>query len=392
MTPDILQFIIENQKKTNVLFQFLKDLISNNKFCHHYLTEGAYGIVTVFDPRLPIKYRFNNGKTLSFKSIAMKTSIIDKYSQLSIKIKDDQILIDADEHAIGEALAAMIISSLFFKGITPHITACLGFSHCKNDKDNVNIFYENLIVKLPDINKDFINNVSNIITNFAEMPRYLKAHGFDGSKRESAIDSIIISMLHTLFVLQFNFKFMHFDLYSRNIFIKQFDDEPYFRGLNMKKIKYFVYQLPNDLFLYVPNHGFIIKIGDVGMSLLSIIDKIIISSDNSFKAVKKIKTKYFNDYPKIKYFIPDYFILLRSFVTIFGLTSSELLRNLLLNIPVLCDSDEISISVTEGTIDVDLSKIPSLESILSDKRYFKKYMKKPFDLTSSNSLHILYKL
>jgi len=390
MNLDVYQEIIDRSSSLKAVKKYLTQLLGYNKFCHKLLGSGSSGNIYSISYPKPIRFKYEDGNILEFNNFVAKFSI--ENGPVKINIKKGKLYFITNENPIGEAIVSMILSSLFFKGITPHITCCLGFSVCNENNESVTeIFYEPLIVKLPNKNDEYISDSKGFITNLTELPIYFKSIGLtqQPQKLETAIDSMLIALFHTMFTLQYNFNLIHFDLYVRNIFMKVFDNSPYFMGNNMNTFKYFCYKFPNKINLYIENPGFIIKIGDFGLCMMSITDKIIFENNNTTNQSEKILKKYYPNYPNVKKFIPDYIFIIRSFAYMFGLASSRLLTKLLLKIPALSNVDDISLDILNGYFDYDAEKILSIQEIVEKKDIFNHSI--PSDATNNNTLIINYK-
>lgn len=387
MSLDIYNEIKNRIDSSKKIKQYLTKLLRYDKFCHKYLSHGSSGKVFSFKSPTPISYKYEDGRILTFNDIAVKVS--DENGPVNISIEGDKVRFVTVENPVGEAIVSIIISSLFFRGVTPHVICCLGYSVCEQSTE---IYYEQLIVDVPHKEKRYVSDKDGFITNLMDLSVYFKAIGLTNNKEklEAAIDSMLIALFHTMFILQHNFKLVHFDLFVRNMFMKVFDDTPYFMGHKMKSFKYFCYKFPGKVRLYTKNPGFILKIGDFGLSMMSVDDKVIFENNNETKQSTILFNKYYRDYPNVNKFIPDYIFVIRAFAHMFGLASSRLLRKLLLEVPAIADADDVSLDILNGYFDYDINRVQSIKEIVSRKDLFDHSI--PSDATKENTLVIGYKL
>lgn len=238
-------------------------------FCFDGLTSGSYGMVLLGQTNITVP-QFKNIKMaikISFtdNSINPKKIIVRKFG------KDN--CITYTNTIMGEAHISLLFNTLFVRGITPHVTLCVGLSNC----DREAIIYEKL---------GFKN-----VTNLNDIQIYLIKQNIKITA--NLIDSFIVQFLHTLYVLKKNFNFVHMDLFYRNIFIKHFNDDPYFKDLNMMKIKWFKYNIPGSPSIYIRNYGFILKFGDFGFSTIKIGNTYLSNSKECVGAdILSKKTEY----------------------------------------------------------------------------------------------------
>lgn len=82
--------------------------------------------------------------------------------------------------------------------------------------------------------------------------------------------AMYLQIFITLHVLQDSCGFKHHDLHLDNVFVKRIDDSVTWNGVSLKTATHFSYELSDGVVLTIPNCGYIVKIGDFGMSSLNI--------------------------------------------------------------------------------------------------------------------------
>jgi len=335
----------------------LPNLLSNTEYCSVYIGKGSFGRVNVNKVPSSAEIKLDNVENkITIDSLAAKTinindasisyfiinlvyynkkerlkktrTIIDKTNIFDLKkvkklsTNDAMINMFFHENGLGEGMIAVFISKLFTEGITPHVTLCCGFSDCK---DHIIIMYENLSCK---------TYSDRYVSNFSQYARF-----FQYKKLlidEELINYCLISILHTISVIQKKFKMFHSDIHIGNIFIKNTNDKLYFNGMNMNKIDYIEYiYRDGSLFLPYKKYKFILKVGDFGLSTIQHKDIIIINHDSNFcdreKMIKRDYPNYPYDYDNK---FPDYFLILRDLLMEFG-GISELLYSIHRKIPIM---------------------------------------------------------
>jgi hypothetical protein len=390
---------LQKIKKQNNLYDIINSLISNDVYCPSQIGEGSFG--KVYTNKIPTEYKLQlkNGKTIILRYLVAKHSndienesftfrtIIYSNGKKTIrkgteygekKRKKDEnkyLLLKAYNTTIGEGLISVIVSKLFIDGISPHFPICIGFSRC--DEYNVSVM-ENLSIKTKD----------GIVTDFNKYHEYFTV--YKGIKMTAEIiDISIIMILHSIFVLQYNFSFIHMDIMFRNILIKDLKKgEQYFRGEDMTKYDYFEYIIPfrdKMMSIYVPNKGFILKIGDYGTSMMSAGKLIIDNKDDGTVSKSTLINKYYPNYPTdYERHFPDYLFIIREFLWEFGYIS-PLIFDLVTRVPILSDKPLTRFALLE---DIDMEKSMNANEILA-MNIFSKYHKKP---NKGNILTINYKI
>jgi hypothetical protein len=412
------------KRKNNILdrIKILDDIINNKIYCVREVGRGSFGKILI--NKIPNRVKINvsdlNGKigTIDMESIAVKVGHNEensyyKYHLLQFKgsklIKKREITsenidtllrkiskkyryviqVTIYNMIVGEGLSALLVSSLFTNGISPHFPICFGFSNCEAETV---ILFENLSINV------CIENCQTptFISNFMDHQEFFKSRNIEIT--EGLIDYCILSILHSLFVLQYNFKLIHLDVFFRNIFIKDLREEKqYFRGIDMSKIEYLEYIIPDSkgkefsLFMPFQKYKFILKLGDFGISVMESSNTIIINELDGVLSKKNIIDKYYPSYPSdYKRHFPDYFYILRDFLREFGGISDTLI-DLNRKVPEVSTKSYSQYIMLKG---IDLTKTLNSNEIL-EMEMFNKYRKIPVNyevlLREKKIMKIYYK-
>jgi hypothetical protein len=356
------------------------------KYIKKIKNEKSLCVNTVFENNFTLIYKINNpdkyiietkcGEILLNNVITKEIKKEISNNNIIFYKKNKKNVVEFLSSGIGEIIVGKIINKLFFNHINPHFIITLGYSTC------------NKIIK---INMENLEFGINRYTNFSNISNYLK----DKHERLSGdiLDSVIISILHSSFVLEYNFSFIHFDLHYGNIFIKEFDTNNYFKGTNMKKIKYLTYLLPSGKKIYLKNYGFIIKIGDFDACALSLKNISIVCNQNADAEVGNLLYKIHNKYPKLekneKGYIPGYYPLIGDFIQ-HAIKKTELIDSLYNEIPNFFRNNQYFTELNRLEKE-DIKKMTPIDELLSSKM-FNKYNKKPKDLNKYNNIEIGYSL
>jgi len=382
---DIARFyeILLKENNIKVIKKFLQYEMLNTDLCSIKLGEGSFGVLHANN--IPSRIDIIGENTMVFKNIVYKKGLKRDADNIKFYTKNNKLYV-VSYNLYGEAFVSMLVSNLFIRDVSPHFPVSFGFSRCD---DKILILFENLMNELEN---------GDMATTFYDISAYLKDRNIRIT--EELIDHLIISLLHSVFVLNYNFKMIHFDIYERNIFIKEFkENEQYFMGKDMTQIKYFAYQLPDGKIIYTKNFGFIIKIGDFGLATMNI-GKIIISNNTKYDNFLALIHHFYPSYPNnIKHFLPEYYLFLRSFIRTFGLSTSKILLELLTSTPILNDHLEYDIDFLSASMNSDKKNVPKINldnviepNIILSSNLFDKYRVKPDDSTKDNTVFIKYAL
>ncbi len=141
---------------------------------------------------------------------------------------------------VSEIIGNLLCNKLYFS-LSPHFTYCDGWAVCERKPyATVEIFFEKVTYDL-----------LNFMEVTCKVSRFQDRH----------IDSIIFPVLHSLWLMRQYFNMSHHDCFGRNIFIVSTDRYEWKQKL--KTVSHFCYHVRTHRF-YLPNVGFIVKLGDLG--------------------------------------------------------------------------------------------------------------------------------
>ncbi len=357
---------IEKETDLKKIYKILSDYRMVDKYCSDFRSSGAFGEVSI--NKIPTLIKIGDDW---FDEPVVKDLLDNGESTISFAKKKGYLYMINSGDPFGEVVLGTIVSNLFYDKITPHVVALLGHSKCS---EGTEIVYENLT---------YGNADSGIAGDFRQFGYYMRKM----NKKVSGemLDSFIIQIFHTIFVLNSRFKLIHFDLEDRNIFVKELTDDPYYGVESMLEYDYLVYHLPDGKKLYTKNNGYLLKIGDLGGSVANY-GKLIIENNFASSNLNSQKIrKFYPNYPKVGNFLPDAYSFVRRLAFKFGLHGS-LLFKMLTQIPfltdMLVDEDMIYTETDIPNIQIspsELKKVVPVEVILSGD-IFTGYHKVPEDM------------
>lgn len=283
-----------------------------------------------------------------------------------------------------EIISSLLVSELYLQEITPHFLFFGGFSLCKEKhflknttKTSVpvfKLFYEKIVKKLKEpaiIYKHFADYQMPYIIDMGTYLDFLlqKNKNID----PKILDSMIISIFHSLFIIQNEFNMLHNDLHLGNIFISWLDEKNDSYSISLKNKKYFAYKIHNKTY-YIPNFGWIIKIADLGFSSFSLPHFAGISQGHGYLRSKRIL--YYNQtFPNFKndnIMAPDYLTLLKSLQPF----QNPIVEKILNEDPMFQNHLSIKdLHNGSGPFLLQPKLVKSPENLLND--YYSEYLKKP---------------
>lgn len=143
---------------------------------------------------------------------------------------------------VSESLCHILLTDLVVKNITPHVV--MAFRALEHENKGYLI-------------QERIS--STIVEALEENPKL--------SCRD--MTAMYLQVFVTLHILQDTCGFKHHDLHLDNVFLKRIDDSMVWNGVRMDSATHFSYEL-DGVTLTIPNCGYIVKLGDFGMSSLDV--------------------------------------------------------------------------------------------------------------------------
>ena len=144
---------------------------------------------------------------------------------------------------VSESLAHLLITDLVARGISPHITMAFRALEWNNTGYLVQ------------------ERISSTLGEVLEADPNLGA-------RELA--SLYFQTIFTLHMLQQTCSLKHHDLHTDNVFVKVIDESMVWEGQKLKDATHFSYVLGDSVTVYLPNTGYLVKLGDFGEASLNV--------------------------------------------------------------------------------------------------------------------------
>lgn len=290
---NIVQFI--NKSSFGVIESELLKMMKNSDYCDKIMGEGFFGKVyqsQIGDAvKIIVKNEENEDKEIEIPIVIKKAK---NNGNFKIFEKDKKLYIYGQTNLTVETIILSFTNTLIDKN--PHLPRLIGYSMCdsKNNNyvdtiiiekygldDEIEIPYDGTEREMVFWGKNGENFKSNLATlwdlqkyiflkennNEIILPNKIKCRATD------IFDNIMISFLigHKNLVLNNIFAF---DMHTGNIFIQWINDESYFNKTKMNDVEYIIYKI-NDKYIKIKNLGFIIKLGDLGMSYIKTQNKSV---------------------------------------------------------------------------------------------------------------------
>lgn len=150
-----------------------------------------------------------------------------------------------------ESLCSLFVSQLA-KTQTPHIM--VAFEALQHDNTGY------LLLERIDCTLDDLLNEPRVEQRWLHL---------DNELSNEALAALILQTLVGLATVQSTCGFKHHDLHSGNVFVKLIDEDTKFKGEPLSTATHFHYHVDGHD-LYVPNYGMLAKLGDFGMSSLTV--------------------------------------------------------------------------------------------------------------------------
>lgn len=144
---------------------------------------------------------------------------------------------------VSESLCHLLITDLVACGLTPHITMAFRALRCGNTGYLVQ------------------ERISGTLEEILESDATLGA---------PQVAALYFQILVTMHILQTACQLKHHDLHTDNVFVRVIDENLVWKDQRLKDATHFEYCLDDTTSIYLPNSGYIVKIGDFGMASLNV--------------------------------------------------------------------------------------------------------------------------
>lgn len=298
-TDSITTFITNSsfdEIKNNLL-----DTLFNKQFCPKILGEGYIG--KVYIPNI------SHLEKIKLETLEIELPIVIKETKIStgtlnFDILDDKLYISGNDNLTTEVLILLYTNKLWENKKSPHLPYMIGYSSCSTTKNVDRIITErqglnyNSDTKVdlfnsgeifwPQKNKKDNTVFSSSLNTLQELFKYIQFNESNDFVRlpngiecnvSTLFDYLCISFLHTHNLLVKN-NITVYDMHSANIFINWLNDNSWNGDKNIKNIKNIYYKINKKIYK-IETFGFVIKTGDLGMSIVKPKDDIYIIGQGS---------------------------------------------------------------------------------------------------------------
>lgn len=299
------------------------NIITNFDTCTNYNIKGNQTII-ISPIGETIKYKINN-KFIDIPVVMKRAHENNSQNAHNIKIEDIEgvkYIYDANNMTM-EYIAFLYINRLWKMGITPHLPLMINYGTCGKFPDvnilvtekqgldyKIKIFdydnYTTSIYSLFSVRND--EHQYSSLATYTNLFRYIdyniddnfniKLPTNDKNKMINANvvnlhDYISFSFIHTYYLLS-KHNYHIYDLFGSNLFIHWLNEKSYMGDNYIGDAEYIYYKINNNLYKFKTN-GFVMKFGDVGVSIINPNSKlVIITQCVDFKFVLKKLDEFLN--------------------------------------------------------------------------------------------------
>jgi hypothetical protein len=283
---DIIDFIMTEPIK-KIINDLPRILVDEKNWCDKIIGEGMMGKVSISEIGNTVEFKLKDKNII----IPVVTKKARQAGIFGMKIIKKKLYIYSYENIVTEALILLFTRKIWHKMISPHLPLIIGFGSC--DK-NINTILDTIITERHGLDEPVEIKKDGYIETPLIFPEYNREHENKSTlatlyelmiyinlkkKGNSVIlpnsetcdiielcDYLTISYLHTHDLLLKN-NITLYDMHNSNIFIHWLNKNSYMGDKNIQNIKYIIYKF-NDKYIKIKTFGLILKIGDIGASIL----------------------------------------------------------------------------------------------------------------------------
>jgi hypothetical protein len=312
--------VIEYQHPTQL--QYKSPLTRNIETIHDFVVKMI--------PLLPPSNNINNASQNPMlqhlkQSIGEQIEMIEQSNFQCVGLPNSWVLL-CQGIPIVEIIASLLLNEFYVQQISPHFLLFGGFSVCRETHPFLNIepytvfqlYFERILKPLPPQKLPYIYQyfIDYTIPNIIDLSTFLDLHVQQYKKVEDQIiDTVMISILHSLHLMQSEWNMLHNDLHLGNIYISFYEqrEDSYSKSLQSKQ--YLAYVVDDNTY-YIPNMPWIVKIGDLGFSSFSLPHFAGVSQGPNYIRSRRILhfNPVFPDYSNrdVSHHSPDYLLLFQA--------------------------------------------------------------------------------
>lgn len=285
--PDIVEFI----KRSNIedIKNNLINLIYNKRYCPDVLGQGNVG--RAFVPKIGPKETVKIGKSSASLPIVIKESLGS--GEFTLEIIDSILYVYGIDNMTAEAIILSYVNKLWYEKKSPHLPLMIGYSCCgiRNNLKTKNVdtiatekhgldekvgmdlgYLYPYALQIHDESRTEV--FSSTINTFSSLFKYVLSQNSEEVMLPNGIkcnfaelcDYICIGYIHT-FNLLMKHNIYVLDMHTDNIFIHWLGENSYMGDVQMVDVESIVYKI-NDKMYATKTFGFLIKLGDMGGSIV----------------------------------------------------------------------------------------------------------------------------
>ena len=289
---DLVEFIKNND--IDIIEKELLSKMTNQTYCDNILGRGTYGDVYVSQVGSTMDIVTSTKQKINMHIVVKKAN---EEGDIHVKIINKKLYIYGNLTIAIEAIILSYFNKLSQQKLSPHLPYMIGYSSC-GSKNNTFVdkiiterhgLLKNIEVKLVDYDympllwgsdeKIFKSNLGTL----TDLMKYIllkrdqdKVVLSNGEKCDivKLMDYLCISYIHTHNLL-YKHNIIISDMYFNNIFIHWLNENSYMDNQYIGDTKYIYYKYNNKI-LKIKTYGIILKVGDVGTSIIMPRDDVMI--------------------------------------------------------------------------------------------------------------------
>ena len=329
---NVIKYLFDNNNK------FLKENLANylnniTEDCFSYINEGFFNEVKTLN--IPNKITVNIKNKKIFLDTVIKSNK-HKEGSFNLYERKDMLFITSDLDSTCEAIILLFMSQFWYDSKNPYTPFLFSIYKCERLLYTSGKIIDTLVLEKYGLKESFIYkqqkiglNLENLnftnyrdintrFTNFHELLYYSyhyhdKDFNFELKQNSkiykfNLIELIDNTFLHVLIALDYfeEYNLILLDQHIQNIFLQWINDDTFIGEKNISKLKNIYYNLDKETLIEAPVNNFIIKLGDVNVSILKLKKDLTIIGDLSdvenLSVLDKM-TYYDNHIPNYKDFI-----------------------------------------------------------------------------------------
>lgn len=262
------------------------------ELCTKIIGQGHYGFITERQFGKSIKIKVSDDLIVKIPAVTKLAHLITNDKSYTDKIIYENILyIYSHNNLLVEGIMNYILSLLWFRKVTIHVSPLLALNKCDNDIQlivekqgkYVNFKYEtqwSFMFKTPEIKTLYnINSLTDLIIYMLNTTKdNIKSELPNGKTVNicEIIDNFLISYVYLNYIILHKYGLILTDQHMDNLLVHWLHSNSWIGDKNISECKYIYYEIAKDKYLKIETHGIIYKLGDIGASIMILNSDLIL--------------------------------------------------------------------------------------------------------------------